>query len=50
MKESVRIQGVLNELGPGFALDGVIRTVLRNRIKQEKRRERRKQRSNDTRR
>ena len=35
-QEAIRIQKELDDLGPGFAEDSIIRTVLRNRIKQEK--------------
>ena len=36
--EAKRIQNELNNLGSEFAKDGIVRTVLRNRIEQEKRR------------
>jgi hypothetical protein len=47
VKESERIQAVLDGLGPEFAKNGVVRTVLRNRIKQEKRREAKKNAEDD---
>lgn len=34
--EAVRIAGELDNLGPGYAEDGVVRTVLRQRVEQEK--------------
>ena len=36
--EAIRIAGELDNLGPGYAEDGIIRTVLRARVKQETRR------------
>jgi hypothetical protein len=47
VKESERIQAVLDDLGPGFAEDGVVRTVLRERIKQEKEKEAKKDAEDD---
>lgn len=35
-QEAARIQSELDGLGPGFAEDGVVRTVLRARVEQEK--------------
>jgi hypothetical protein len=35
--EADRIQRELDELGPEFAEDGIVRMVLRNRIAQERR-------------
>lgn len=36
-QEAKRIQKELDNLGPEFAEDGIVRTVLRSRIEQEKR-------------
>jgi hypothetical protein len=36
--EAARIQSELDNLGPGFSKNGPVRTILRNRIFQEKRR------------
>jgi len=38
--EAGRIAGELASLGPGYAEDGVVRTVLRRRVEQERRRAR----------
>lgn len=35
-QEAVRIKNELDNLGPEFAPDGIVRTVLQNRIEQEK--------------
>lgn len=39
MKESERIQKELNNLAPEFAEDGIVKTVLRDRIQGEKEKE-----------
>jgi len=36
--EAARIAGELDNLGPGYADDGIVRTILRRRVEQERRR------------
>jgi len=35
-KEAIRINGVLNNLSSEFAADGIVKTILRSRVEQEK--------------
>lgn len=36
LSESKRIQGELDRLGPEFTEDGIVKTILRDRVTQEK--------------